>query len=141
MRALLLSIAATLASSAFAREPVDVDFRCLSTGGAKPIRLEWRTFFEPESEWLSAYVKYKGAKQVIPLVLRSSEATKKPAGRPWEFASVWLEVVDGRISGEYKITSQGANIYGFVYKNLRTGKEVSFDQDNEAFEESECKWN
>lgn len=94
-----------------------------------------------EGEWSSAYVKYKGAKQVIPLVFRSSEATQKPAGRPWEFKSVWLEVVDGQISGEYAITSQGANIYGFVHKNRRTGKEVSFVQDNEAAEESHCKWN
>lgn len=105
MRALLLAVAVSLASSTFARETVDVDFRCLSTFGNKPIRLEWRTFFEPENRWSSAYVKYKGAKQVIPLVHRNSEATQKPADRPWEFTSVWLEVVDGQISGEYEITS------------------------------------
>lgn len=141
MRTLFLVTAVLLASSSFAREPVVVDFRCLTTGETKPIQLEWRTFFEPESRWSSAYVKYKGAKQVIPLVRRSQEATQMPAGRPWEVTSLWLEVVGGRISGEYEITSQGANIYGFVYKNLRTGKVVSFFQDNEAFEESECKWN
>ena len=141
MRALLFVMAITVTSSAFGRDPVAVDFRCLSTGGAKPILLEWRLFSEHESKWSSAYVKYKGAKQVIPLVLRSSEATQKPEGRPWEFTSVWLEVVDGRISGEYEITSQGANIYGFVYKNLRNGKAVSFIEDNEAYAESACKWN
>lgn len=141
MRTLFLAVAVSLATSSFAREPVVVDFRCLTTGETKPIQLEWRTFFEPESKWSSAYVKYKGAKQVIPLVRRSSEVTQKPAGRPWEITTLWLEVVDGRISGEYEITSQGANIYGFLYKNLRTRKEVSFLQDNEAFEESECKWN
>lgn len=140
MRTLFLAIGVTLAGPAFAREPVIVDLRCLTTGETKPIQLEWRTFFEPESKWSSAYVKYKDAKQVIPLVRRSSEATQKPVGRPWEFTTLWLEIVDGQVSGEYEITSQGVNIYGFVYKNTRTGKTVSFFQDNEAFQESECKW-
>lgn len=141
MRELALAVAVIFATPSFAGMPVNVDFRCLTTGGEKPIRLEWRLFSEPASQWTSAYVKYKDAKQVIPLVLRTNETTQKPAGRPWEFTSVWTEVVNGKISGEYEITSQGANIYGFTYKNLRTGKVVQFFQDNDASEESECKWN
>ncbi len=141
MRAILLSASAfLLAGPALAAEPVAVEFRCLTTGGAKPVRLEWRTFSEPASGWSSAYVKYKGSKQVIPLVLRSSEVTDRPDNRPWAFTSTWLEVVDGKISGEYRIASQGANIEEFVYKSHRTGKEIPFSQDNEAFEEAGCTW-
>jgi hypothetical protein len=66
--------------------------------------------------------------------------TQKPIGRPWAFTSVWVEVVNGKISGEYEITTQGANIYGFVYKSLRSGKSVSFYQDSEAHGQSGCEW-
>ena len=141
MRALLFAVLVAPTALAIAREPVQVDFRCLSTGGDKPIRLEWRLFSEPESDWTAAYVRYKGAKRVIPLVLRSSHSTEAAPGRPFEFRSVWLEVVGGKISGEYAVTTQGANIYDFVYKNYRSGKEVSFSQDNDATQESKCQWN
>lgn len=141
MRALMLSIVLLANAPAVARPSVQVDFRCLSTEGDKPIKLEWRVFSEDDSDWTAAYVRYKGAKKVIPLVLRSTASDQMEAGRPPERTSVWLEVVAGKITGEYAITSQGANIYGFVYKNLRTGKEVSFMQDNQAYEDSGCKWN
>jgi hypothetical protein len=140
MRALVLT-ALMLPLVALAREPVEVDFRCLTSDGDKPIRLEWRVFSELQTDWTASYVKYKGAKRVIPLVLRSSDATETAPGRPSEIRSVWLEVVGGKISGEYAVTTQGANIYGFVYKNYRNGKEVSFSQDNDAFQESQCQWN
>lgn len=133
-------LALGLGLPALAAEPVAVDLRCLSSGGGKPIRLEWKTFAEASSGWRAAYVKYRGSKTVIPLVLRSSEATDMPEGRPWEFTTVWQEVVDGRISGEYQITSQGTRIYGFVYTNLRNGKTVSFTQDDAAWQPDGCRW-
>ena len=140
MRSLLLAALILPATAATAREPVQVDFRCLTTGGDKPIRLEWRLFSEADSDWSAAYVRYKGAKHVIPLVLRSTDATPTAPGRPYEFRSVWLEVVGGKISGEYAVTSQGVNIYEFVYKNYKSGKEVSFAQDVAAVQESKCQW-
>jgi hypothetical protein len=141
MRALFLAVLVFANAPAIARESVQVDFRCLTTGGEKPIRLEWRIFSERETDWTAAYVRYKGSKKVIPLVLRSTESTELAPDRPFEYKSVWLEVTTGKISGEYAVTSQGANIYGFVYKNHRTGKEVEFSQDNEAPADDKCKWN
>ena len=32
--------------------------------------------------------------------------------------------LDGKVSGEYAVTSQGANIYGFDYRNPRNGKQL-----------------
>lgn len=136
----LIFLALNLSLPAEAAEPVAVDLRCLSSGGSKPIRLEWKSFAEASSGWRAAYVKYRGSKTVIPLVLRSSEATDMPEGRPWEFTTVWQEVVDGRISGEYQITSQGARIYDFVYTNLRNGKTVAFTQDDAAWQPDGCRW-
>jgi len=141
MRSLLLAALTAPVVVAIAREPVQVDFRCLTTGGDRPIRLEWRLFSEVESDWSAAYVRYKGAKHVIPLVFWSTDATPTAPGRPSEFRSVWLEVVGGKISGEYAVTSQGANIYEFVYKNYKSGRAVSFSQDNDVAQESKCQWN
>jgi len=140
VRAMLLAALLVPNAAAMARDPVQVDFRCLSTGGDRPIRLEWRVFSEAETDWTAAYVRYKGARRVIPLVLRSSAATQMQAGRPAEFKSVWLEVVAGKVAGEYDVTSQGANIYGFVYKNYQSGKEVSFAQDPDAMKDADCQW-
>jgi len=140
MRTLFFILAVTFASISFADNTIAVDFRCLTTNGNNPIQLEWRVFSEAESKWASSYVKYKNSTQVIPLVLRSEEATEQPEGRPWEITSVWLEIFEGKISGEYEIITQGANIYGFLYTNLRNGKKTSFIQDNAAFDEAGCKW-
>ncbi|WP_294768515.1 hypothetical protein [uncultured Rhodoferax sp.] len=141
MRALLIAPLMALFVSAQAAESVSVDFRCMATSGSKPIRLEWRLFSEGKSNWSASYVKYKGAKQPISLVLHTTSASETAPGRPMEFESVWLEVVDGQIAGEYRITTQGANVYGFDYKNRRTGKEIAFAQDNAAYTETGCKWN
>ena len=140
-RALYLAFLVFADTPALAGVSVQVDFRCLTTEGDKPIRLEWRHFSEPDTDWTAAYVKYKGSKKVIPLVLRSTESTETAPGRPFEFKSVWLEVISGKISGEYVVTTQGVNIGGFVYQNYRSGKEVEFSQDNEALAEGSCQWN
>ena len=141
MRALLLAVLVLANAPALAGESVQVDFRCLTTDGDKLIRLEWKVSSEPDTDWTAAYVRYQGSKKVIPLVLRSTESTETAPGRPFEFKSVWLEVIAGKISGEYAVASQGANIYGFVYKNYRTSKETEFSQDNTASAEVGCKWN
>ena len=61
MRALLLAVLVFANAPALARDSVQVDFRCLTTEGDKPIRLEWKVFSEPDTDWTVAYVRYKGA--------------------------------------------------------------------------------
>lgn len=124
-----------------AQQGVEVDFRCLTGGHNDQIHLEWRTFSDTSSKWIGAYVRYQKSKVPITLVFKSSEATMQPEGRPWEFTSHWLEVVDGRISGEYVVVSQGANIYGFSYLNFRNQKKTEFEQDISALQDNRCEWN
>jgi hypothetical protein len=135
--AFMCALAVTGAS---AEERVAVDFRCLSGGSNNSIHLEWRTFIDVPTKWTTSYVRYKSSPMPIPLVLKYEEATQKPAGRPWEFTEVWLEVVEGKITGEYEVVSQGAMIYSFSYKNYRTGRVVDFGQDDGAFAEDGCQW-
>jgi hypothetical protein len=127
-------------SSAIAEERVDTDFRCLSGGANESIHLEFRTYGDVFAKWTGAYVKYKNSTTPISLVFLRDEATMKPEGRPWEFTSTWVEVFEGKITGEYEIVSQGANIYGFTYKNYRNKKVVKFYQNDVAYDRDGCKW-
>lgn len=117
-----------------------VDYRCLTESAAQSIRLEWRIFSDPNSNWSGGYVRYKGSTRAIPIVPVKTETGDKPEGRPWEFTTTWVEIVDGRIAGQYVVTTQGANIYGFDYKNLRNGKQYSFSQDVGADDGKKCSW-
>lgn len=129
---------ATLVANAADR--LETDFRCLSGGPNRSIRLEWRTFTDISTSWTVANVRYKNAKAPITLVLKGEEATEKPEGRPWEFTSTWVEVIDGKITGEYEIVSQGAIVYSFRYKNRRNGRTIDFTDDNDAYQEDHCAW-
>lgn len=141
MHFILLALALALQSfSAAAGERVDIEFRCFTGGPNDKTHVEWRTFSDRPTKWVAGYVRYQRSETPISLVFQSSEATQKPSGRPWEFTSRWLEVVDGRISGEYVVVTQGANVYGFSYKNLRNGKTTEFWQDIAAMKEDRCEW-
>lgn len=126
--------------SAQAIGDVETDLRCLSSATTPAIRLEWHTFADSAAGWFGGYVRYEGKSQVIPIVLSDTQTLSRPSGRPWEFRYVWLEVSNGRITGEYHLSSQGADVYDFSYKNLRTGKLSSFPEVKSAVQGGECKW-
>ena len=127
------------AATAQATGELEIDVRCLSDA-AQAIRLEWHTFSEANAGWFGGYVKYKGATKVIPIVLSSTQTLSRPGGRPWEFRYTWLEVSDSQVTGEYRLSSQGANVYDFSYKNLRTGKQYSFSEVSAPAENGRCAW-
>ena len=136
----LAPAALLLAATANAAEPVSSDFRCLTDTGAQTIHLEFRMFNDPGSDWSGGYVRYKGAKKVVTLVPARTETLAKSDDRPWSFRTTWLEIVDGKVAGEYAVTTQGANSYSFDYKNLRNGKKFSFAQDLAAAGDDTCQW-
>ena len=115
-----------------AAEAVSSDFRCLTETGTGQIQLEFRIFSDSGSDWSGGYVRYKGSKGVVTVVPGRTETLDKPDGRPWQFRTTWLEIVDGKVAGEY--------IYGFDYGNLRTGKRYGFAQDVAATGDNACAW-
>lgn len=140
VHALVAGVALLAVGAASPREHISDDFRCLTSDGVKPIHLEFRMFSDPSSNWSGGYVKYKGAKKVIPVVPGKTETLDKPEGRPWVFRTTWHEVVEGKFTGDYFVTTQGANIYGFTYRNAQTGKAFEFSQDIESTGELACDW-
>jgi hypothetical protein len=119
---------------------LSAETRCLSSLGEKPIQFEMKTYYDPSSKWKGGFVKYKNSTSAISIVLKSSEATQKPEGRPWEFTTIWSEVVGGKISGEYEIVTQGARVYKASYKNFSKNKQYDFDEDSAAYGPSDCQW-
>jgi len=127
--------------SAVVDERVFVDFNCLSGTPENSIRLEWGWYKDAiPAHWITSYVKYKNSSKPIHLILKSSEGEEMVKGRPWMFTSIWLEIVDGKVTGEYNTVTQGARIYGFTYKNYRNGRIVHFSEDYAALEDKGCKW-
>ena len=141
MRIFAVLVFTVLAASAQADEQrVAVDFRCLSGGASNSIHLEYRTFTDKPTQWITAYVKYKNSSEPIPLILKSKEGEEFSEGRPWQYTVTWLEVVGGKFTGEYEVMSQGANIYNFTYKNYRNDRTIHFYQDSAAYDGERCKW-
>lgn len=128
------------AFAAHASTGIEEDIRCLSTSGPKKIQLEWRTFSDSRAGWFGGYVRYKGASRTLPIVLASTTTVSSPEGRPSEFRYTWLEVSDGRVTGEYGLSSQGARVYDFSYKNLRNAQKFAFTELDLPGEDGKCQW-
>jgi hypothetical protein len=141
MRFIFLAALASAAGHATAKAAITEDFRCLSSTSGKPVHLEFRMFSDPNSNWSGGYVKYQGAKKVMLIAPGKTLVLDRPEGRPWEFETTWLELAEGKVTGEYVVVSQGANIEGFRYTSKATGKSFEFEQDIAASGDSACEWN
>jgi hypothetical protein len=117
------------------------DVRCFSSNEEKqPIQLEARIFNVPQANWQGGYVKYRGANAATPIVFKSAEATKKPADKPWEINTTWIEVLEGNVTGQYNIVSQGTRVYSITYKNFNTKKTLHFFEDIRSLGDNQCVW-
>lgn len=87
------------------------------------------------------YVKYKNAKDSIPLLFSSINQEENSEGRPEETTTTWLEIIDGKLNGQYVVMSQGARYYNFIYKG-KNGKTISLNENLDAYndEHSNCIW-
>ena len=119
--------------------PTSVDTRCFSDARHK-VQLEFRVYSDEGIGWVGGQVRYRQSKEFIPLVFQHSDVLQDIEGRPSEFEHRWLEVVDGAITGEYRLTSQGANVYGFRYLNRKTGKAFELPEQSFPDEAGTCRW-
>lgn len=118
------------------------DVYCFSSDIKGIEDFEFRMFFDQSTKFSSGFVRYQNSKSVIPLVLKSADEQTLSAGRPDELTSTWLEVNRGKITGEYEMVNQGANIYSMVYTNYGTRKKSSFILDPNVTPSLEkgCQW-
>ena len=137
---LLLIIMMTFPLSSFSE--VTFETYCFTSGGAKPIKFEMRTYFDTFSKWTGGYVKYSNSKSVISIILKDTQNENLSVGRPDQTTRTWLEISNEKISGAYEMMSQGANVYSMTYINAATHKEFGFflDPNVDLNSDMSCKW-
>ena len=115
---------------------------CFSSSDKKPIRFEIRTFFDTDSGWSGGFVRYEKSKKNISLVQKSFESESVDQDRPSQTTQTWLEVIEGKITGQYEMTSEGTNIYSMQYSNYERKRQYSFSYDSNAVVtvKNSCQW-
>lgn len=99
---------------------------CFSPVKGRSARIELRTYFDADSGWQGAFVKYEKLKEPIALVFVDSIEDGTQNGRPADRTTKWVEVVHGVVSGEYEMENQGGNIGSLTYKNYKSQKSFGF---------------
>ncbi|MXN76317.1 hypothetical protein GR157_16415 [Burkholderia sp. 4701] len=140
MKKTLAALLPCIALPAFAK--VSTEVLCFTTNGDKPVRFELRTYYDDAARWSGGMVRYAKSNAAIPLLFKHEDQEILAEGRPYQFTTTWLEMVDGKVNGEYEMTSQGANVYSMTYTGARTGKKTAFMRasDVDASEKAGCRW-
>lgn len=137
----LFAVAAVLLP-AVAHCEISEEVYCFDSNGSGSKNFGLHVLYDDAAKWSGAFVKYRGAKSAITLVSKNEESEEINPGRPDQVTTTWYEVYGGKITGEYEMMSQGANVYSMTYKNYGTRKQIPFNFDPEALGKngSECIW-
>ena len=140
MRRLLPALALCMAASAHGA--VSTDIHCFTSEGARPVRFELRLYHDAAIAWSGGAVRYAGSRDSLPLVRESQEVEEMVPGRPYQFTTSWLEMLEGKVNGRYEMVSQGARIYSMTYTNARNGKrtEFSWAPEVDVPKDDGCRW-
>ncbi|WP_431227684.1 hypothetical protein [Burkholderia contaminans] len=140
MKKILAALLLCASLPAFAK--VSTEVYCFKSDSDKPVRFEMRTYYDDAVDWSGGMVRYAKAKPALPLVVEHVDEEVLAEGRPHQFTTTWVEMVDGRINGRYEMMSQGAMIYSMTYTSARTGKQTAFGRvlDVDASEQTGCRW-
>jgi len=130
-----LLFAAALAATGWAHAAVEIEDTCwvhTSRGkGDRNAKFVLRTYKDTGlGKEIGALVQYAGSRETIPLVFTKYVETDpdEPALGNYELTRV--EVLDGRIGGEYVFFQEGAGIRqgrGVAYRKTKTSKPVWFE--------------
>jgi hypothetical protein len=121
---------------------INVEDYCFAAVGQKGVRFELRTYFDDSVKWSGAFLRYEKSKEMIPLVLEKVEEDVTSEGRSAELTRKWLEILEGNVTGEYEMKSQGASIESMSYKNYKTKKsfDFMFDANSQRTDRMGCSW-
>lgn len=137
----LTLIVASIFSLIARGEVLGFDMRCFTHRGVEPVNLRFASAYLPEARLSVGYVQYEKFNDSILLSFVGSEETVLDDDRPVEVTTTWREVFKTKFGGEYKVISQGANIYGFSYKS-RNGRVTNFEYNSSAIMPNYrgCSW-
>lgn len=113
---------------------------CFSSGGAKSINFQMRTYYDSATKFSFAFVRYEHSKQPIPLVLANSERETLDKDAPDQKTTTWSEVVGGQVTGDYEMITQGTEMVSMIYTSKRKGQQTGFMFNANAIADDSCKW-
>lgn len=115
---------------------------CFSLPEKQSVSFELRTYFDSASKWAGAFVKYSKSNKPISLVVKDVQSEEIDPQSPEQTTTTWVEVSEGKVTGEYEMISQGASVLSMVYTKNSNGKKFAFENDVniESTLESGCKW-
>jgi len=104
--------------------------------------MEMRFYFDKDAKWTAGFVRYQNSKKPIPIVLKSSVQEVTSPAAPYEHTDLWLEIVNGKISGAYEITMQGTQVPSASYENYANRRKFFFllNNDVERTPAAGCLW-
>ncbi|WP_447748203.1 hypothetical protein [Pseudomonas nicosulfuronedens] len=116
--------------------------RCFTHEAEKPVNVSFATTYIPEGRLNIGYVQYEKSGEAILLKFVRAEEKILADDRPAEVTAIWKEVFKTGFGGEYKVVSQGANIYGFSYKG-NSSRVIDFEYNSSAIVPgyTGCNWN
>ncbi|MGP8433741.1 hypothetical protein ACT2FY_05510 [Paraburkholderia fungorum] len=113
---------------------------CFSSGGAKSVNFEMRTYYDSSSKFSAGFVRYQNAKQSIPLVLANSAGETLDKNTPEQETTTWIEVFNGQVSGEYEMITQGTDVSSMIYTSKKKNQKIGFLLNTGAIAQGSCKW-
>ncbi|WP_155271224.1 hypothetical protein [Xenorhabdus bovienii] len=129
-----------LSTNAYASE-WSIDIGCFTFNGKKPINIKLIDMYSKKDNARIGYVKYENSHMAIPIVLVKEDSEILAEDRPYQYTTVWNEIIKGQFNGSYTVISQGARYYGFTYINKK-GKQVDFEENMNVYdaEIKDCIW-
>ena len=134
---LLVSLFPLVAHSAVTSESF-----CFELSESSPVKFEFRTFYDASSKWSGGFVKYAKSSEPISIVLTDTQNEMLGADAPWQSATTWSEVINGKVAGAYKFVTQGTQIVSMTYTKKSNGKVYYFGNNTsiDSSLESGCNW-
>jgi len=112
--------------AALAEPSVDIQTRCFQFTGQPDKLMQLRLIATADGNE-AAFVRYRGAKAWLPLVLsRRKQVPQADSGRS-EVDTEWLEVAPDQVTGRYALGMLGNEVTSFDYVNSKTGRRTTFD--------------
>ncbi|MFJ2322963.1 hypothetical protein [Pseudomonas sp. NPDC087817] len=115
---------------------------CFELSESSPVKFEFRTFYDASSKWSGGFVKYAKSSEPISIVLTDSEGEMLGPDAPWQSATTWSEIINGKVAGAYEFVTQGTQIVSMKYTKKSNGKVYHFlnNPNIDSSLESGCKW-
>jgi hypothetical protein len=94
----------------------------------------------PRDGSITAFVRYERGGADISAVRLSETAISPSSQLPATVETTFVELIDGRRTGQYVLTTQGGAVGDLVYLRQKDKKAIVFYEDHQATGNDACNW-